>query len=85
MRLQPGERLAAGAVVGHEALHGNSGAVNQAGARAQKAAAVSLRSSVPERAQRRTFTAACKQEILAAYGMPVGEKGAVLRRACTPA
>jgi transposase len=36
---------------------------------------------VPERARRRTFTAAYKQEILAAYeGAPDGEKGAILRR-----
>ena len=36
---------------------------------------------VPERARRRTFTAACKQEILAAYeAAPDGEKGAILRR-----
>jgi transposase-like protein len=36
---------------------------------------------VPERARRRTFTAAYKQEILAAYdAAPDGEKGAVLRR-----
>ena len=36
---------------------------------------------VPERARRRTFTAAYKQEILAAYdAAPAGEKGAVLRR-----
>jgi transposase-like protein len=36
---------------------------------------------VPERARRRTFTAAYKQEILAAYdAAPEGEKGAVLRR-----
>jgi transposase len=36
---------------------------------------------VPERARRRTFTAAYKQEILAAYdAAPSGEKGAILRR-----
>jgi transposase-like protein len=36
---------------------------------------------VPERARRRTFTAAYKQEMLAAYdAAPDGEKGAVLRR-----
>jgi transposase-like protein len=36
---------------------------------------------VPERARRRTFTAAYKQEILAAYeAAPEGEKGAILRR-----
>src|ERR1035438_1441305 len=36
---------------------------------------------VPERARRRTFTAAYKQEILAAYDVaPDGEKGAILRR-----
>jgi transposase len=36
---------------------------------------------VPERARRRTFTAAYKQEILAAYeAAPDGEKGAILRR-----
>jgi transposase-like protein len=36
---------------------------------------------VPGRARRRTFTAACKQEVLAAYdAAPDGEKGAVLRR-----
>jgi transposase-like protein len=36
---------------------------------------------VPERARRRTFTAAYKQEILAAYeAAPGGEKGAILRR-----
>ena len=36
---------------------------------------------VPERARRRTFTAAYKQEILAAYeAAPDGEKGAMLRR-----
>ena len=36
---------------------------------------------VPERAHRRSFTAAYKQEILAAYdAAPDGEKGAVLRR-----
>jgi hypothetical protein len=36
---------------------------------------------VPERARRRTFTAACTQEILAAYdAAPGGEKGAILRR-----
>ena len=36
---------------------------------------------VPERARRRTFTAACKQEVLAAYEVaPDGEKGAILRR-----
>jgi transposase len=36
---------------------------------------------VPERARRRAFTAAYKQEILAAYeGAPDGEKGAILRR-----
>jgi transposase-like protein len=36
---------------------------------------------VPERARRRTFTAAYKQEILAAYdAAPAGEKGAILRR-----
>jgi transposase len=36
---------------------------------------------VPERARRRTFTAACKQEVLAAYeAAPDGEKGAILRR-----
>jgi hypothetical protein len=34
---------------------------------------------VPERARRRTFTAAYKQEILAAYeAAPDGEKGAIL-------
>ena len=36
---------------------------------------------VPERARRRTFTAAYKQEVLAAYeAAPDGEKGAILRR-----
>ena len=36
---------------------------------------------VPERARRRTFTAAYKQEILAAYDAAAdGEKGAILRR-----
>jgi transposase-like protein len=36
---------------------------------------------VPERARRRMFTAAYKQEILAAYeAAPDGEKGAILRR-----
>jgi transposase-like protein len=36
---------------------------------------------VPERARRRTFTAAYKQEVLAAYEVaPDGEKGAILRR-----
>ncbi len=36
---------------------------------------------VPERVRRRTFTAACKQEILAACDdAPDGEKGAILRR-----
>jgi transposase len=36
---------------------------------------------VPERARRRTFTAAYKQEILAAYEVAAdGEKGAILRR-----
>ncbi len=36
---------------------------------------------VPERARRRTFTAACKARILAAYdAAPQGEKGAILRR-----
>lgn len=36
---------------------------------------------VPERARRRTFTAAYKQEVLAAYeAAPEGEKGAILRR-----
>jgi transposase len=36
---------------------------------------------VPERARRRRFTAAYKQEILAAYdAAPSGEKGAILRR-----
>jgi transposase-like protein len=36
---------------------------------------------VPARARRRTFTAAYKQEILAAYdAAPDGEKGAILRR-----
>jgi transposase-like protein len=36
---------------------------------------------VPERARRRTFTAAYKLEVLAAYdAAPEGEKGAVLRR-----
>jgi transposase len=36
---------------------------------------------VPERARRRTFTAAYKQEILAVYeAAPDGEKGAILRR-----
>jgi transposase-like protein len=36
---------------------------------------------VPERGRRRTFTAAYKQEILAAYdAAPSGEKGAILRR-----
>jgi transposase-like protein len=36
---------------------------------------------VPERARRRTFTAAYKQEVLAAYdAAPAGEKGAILRR-----
>lgn len=36
---------------------------------------------VPERARRRTFTAKCKLEVLAAYdAAPDGEKGAVLRR-----
>ena len=36
---------------------------------------------VPGRARRRTFTAAYKQEILAAYdAAPSGEKGAILRR-----
>jgi transposase len=36
---------------------------------------------VPERARRRTFTAAYKQQILAAYdAAPSGEKGAILRR-----
>lgn len=36
---------------------------------------------VPERAQRRTFTAQYKLEVLAAYdAAPDGEKGAVLRR-----
>jgi hypothetical protein len=36
---------------------------------------------VPKRARRRTFTAAYKQEILAAYdAAPDGEKGAILRR-----
>jgi transposase-like protein len=36
---------------------------------------------VPERARRRAFTAAYKQEILAAYeAAPDGEKGAILRR-----
>ena len=36
---------------------------------------------VPERARRRTFTAAYEQEILAAYeAAPSGEKGAMLRR-----
>jgi transposase-like protein len=36
---------------------------------------------VPERGRRRTFTAAYKQEILAAYeAAPDGEKGAILRR-----
>jgi transposase len=36
---------------------------------------------VPERARRRSFTAAYKQEILAAYeAAPDGEKGAILRR-----
>ena len=36
---------------------------------------------VPGRARRRTFTAAYKQEILAAYeAAPDGEKGAILRR-----
>ena len=36
---------------------------------------------VLERARRRTFTAAYKQEILAAYeAAPDGEKGAILRR-----
>jgi transposase len=36
---------------------------------------------VPERARRRTFTAAYKQEVLAAYdAAPSGEKGAILRR-----
>lgn len=36
---------------------------------------------VPERARRRTFTAAYKQEILAVYdAAPSGEKGAILRR-----
>ena len=36
---------------------------------------------MPERARRRTFTAAYKQEILAAYeAAPDGEKGAILRR-----
>jgi transposase len=36
---------------------------------------------VPERARRRTFTVAYKQEILAAYdAAPSGEKGAILRR-----
>ena len=36
---------------------------------------------VPERARRRTFTAAYKQQVLAAYdAAPSGEKGAILRR-----
>jgi transposase-like protein len=36
---------------------------------------------VPERARRRTFTAAYKQEVLAAYeAAPDGAKGAILRR-----
>ncbi len=36
---------------------------------------------VPERARRRTFIAACKQEVLAAYeAAPDGQKGAILRR-----
>jgi transposase len=36
---------------------------------------------VPGRARRRTFTAAYKQEVLAAYeAAPDGEKGAILRR-----
>ena len=36
---------------------------------------------VPERTRRRTFTAAYKQDILAAYeAAPDGEKGAILRR-----
>ena len=36
---------------------------------------------VPERARRRTFTAAYKREVLAAYeAAPDGEKGAILRR-----
>ena len=36
---------------------------------------------VPQRARRRTFTAAYKQEVLAAYeAAPDGEKGAMLRR-----
>lgn len=36
---------------------------------------------VPERARRRRFAAAYKQEILAAYdAAPAGEKGAILRR-----
>ena len=36
---------------------------------------------VPERGRRRTFTAAYKQQILAAYeAAPDGEKGAILRR-----
>jgi transposase len=36
---------------------------------------------VPARARRRTFTAAYKQEVLAAYeAAPDGEKGAILRR-----
>ena len=36
---------------------------------------------VPERARRRTFTAAYKQEVLAAYeAAPDGEEGAILRR-----
>jgi len=36
---------------------------------------------VPEKARRRTFTAACKARILAVYdAAPQGEKGAILRR-----
>jgi transposase len=36
---------------------------------------------VPDRARRRTFTAAYKLEVLAAYeAAPDGEKGAILRR-----
>jgi transposase len=36
---------------------------------------------VPEKARRRTFTAQCKQEVLAAYEAAApGEKGAILRR-----